>query len=66
MPFKEGGFHPALQGRKVYVAVGPFCSNPRGRGIFEVAFLGAISERERRSRSFRERKETQEDGDNGG
>jgi predicted Rdx family selenoprotein len=35
-------------------------------GIFEVVFLGAISERKRESGGFRERKETQEDGDNGG
>jgi len=65
MPFEEGGLHPSLQGRKVYVAVGPFGSDPRGRGILEVAFLGAISEREMKSRSFREGK-IQEDGDNGG
>jgi hypothetical protein len=48
MHFKEGGYHPALQGRKVNVAIGPFGSSLRGRRNIRGGLLGS---------HFRERKE---------
>jgi hypothetical protein len=39
VPFEEGGLHHALQGRKVYVGVGPFGSGLRGRRNIGGSFL---------------------------
>jgi hypothetical protein len=57
MPFKKGGFHPTLQGRKVYVAVGPFSSGPRCSRNDRSSLLGSHLKKRRRNRGFRERKE---------
>jgi hypothetical protein len=48
MPFEESGLHLALQGRKVYMAVGLFGSDSRGKGNIGGSFIGS---------HFRERKE---------
>jgi hypothetical protein len=56
MPCKEGGPHPALQGRKVYVAIRPFGSGPRGRGNIGGSFLGGHFRKREEEWEFQRRK----------